>query len=217
MNGPHDMGGQQNFGPVDATEKPLFSDDWERRVLSLSLAMGATKAWNIDSSRFARESLPPAQYLASSYYEIWYAGVCKLMLERGLVTEAELASGDVLTPPLDVPGPLEASDVAAVLNRGGPVDRPALQPAGFAVGDRVRTRNQHPRNHTRLPGYARGRVGVIERIHGCHVFPDSNALGEGECQTWLYCVRFDGEELWGADGTAHAVNVDCWEPYLDPA
>lgn len=217
MNGPHDMGGQQNFGSVDPTEKPPFSADWERKAFALTLGMGAARAWNLDISRFARESLPPAQYLSSSYFEIWYAALCNLMLERGLVTDAELDAGTVLTPPLDVPGPLKAEDVGAVMRRGGPVDRPANAAAGFAVGDRVRARNHHPSTHTRLPLYVRGHQGVIERVHGCHVFPDSNALGQGECPTWLYNVRFDGADLWGDDGSARFVNVDCWEPYLERA
>ncbi|MEM9605680.1 MAG: nitrile hydratase subunit beta [Pseudomonadota bacterium] len=217
MNGPHDMGGQQNFGPVDPTDKPAFPEPWQRTAFALTLAMGAARQWNLDMSRFARESLPPADYLGSSYYEIWYAGLVKLLLEKGLVTESEVASGALEVPAKDVPGPLRAEDVAAVLARGGPVDRPATIDAVFALGDRVRAKVQHPHTHTRLPGYVRGHVGVVERVHGCHVFPDSNAVGAGEQPTWLYNVRFDGSDLWGADGSARCVNVDCWEPYLERA
>lgn len=214
MNGPHDMGGQQNFGPVNPEDKPVFAADWQRKAFALTLGMGAARAWNLDMSRFARESLPPAEYLSSDYFEIWYAGLCKLLLERGLITEEELAAGEMSVPPLDVPGPLKAEDVASVMRRGGPVDRPSSAPAQFAVGDRVKARVQHPASHTRLPNYVRGHEGVIERVHGCHVFPDSNALGQGEQPTWLYNVRFDASDLWGSDGSARYVHVDCWEPYL---
>ena len=93
-----------------------------------------------------------------------------------------------------------------MLARGGPVEREAPRPARFAVGDRVRTRVINPRGHTRLPRYARGRVGVVERVHGCHVFPDSNAHGRGEDPQWLYCVRLDD-----------AVSFDAFEPYLEAA
>lgn len=217
MNGPHDMGGQQNFGPVDPSEQPNFTEDWQQKVFSLTLAMGAARQWNLDTSRFARESLPPAEYLGSSYYEIWYAGLVKLLLERRLITEAELETGELRVPPLDVPGPLKAEDVAAVLARGGPADRPVHVPSGFAIGDRVRTKVQHRPTHTRLPAYIRGRTGTVERVHGAHVLPDSNALGQGENPAWLYSVRFEGSELWGEDGSARSVNVDCWEPYLEPA
>ena len=92
-----------------------------------------------------------------------------------------------------------------------------LQPQ-FAIGATVRVRNMHPPGHTRLPRYVRGHVGTIERVRGCHVFPDSNASGAGENPQWLYSVCFEGRELWGADGDPTAkVSVDAWEPYLEPA
>jgi nitrile hydratase len=105
-----------------------------------------------------------------------------------------------------------------VLARGGPADRPAPQPARFAVGDAVATRNLNPPGHTRLPRYARGKRGTVERVHGAHVFPDTNAHGRGENPQWLYTVRFAGTELWGeeADPTL-TVSVDAWESYLEPA
>ena len=109
---------------------------------------------------------------------------------------------------------LRAADVPAVLARGGPVDREPPRPARFAVGDRVRTCNLNPRTHTRLPRYARGKEGVIERVHGCHVFPDHNALGDEDPQ-WLYAVRFAATELWGPDADpASEVSIDAFEPYL---
>jgi nitrile hydratase len=98
MNAAHDMGGMQAFGPVeiDACDAPgasPFHAEWERRVLAVTLAMGATGQWNIDTSRAARESLPPAQYLGSSYYEIWFEGLKKLLMAKGLASADEIASG----------------------------------------------------------------------------------------------------------------------------
>jgi nitrile hydratase len=82
----------------------------------------------------------------------------------------------------------------------------------------VRAKNIHPCTHTRLPRYARGRLGVVERIQGCHVFPDAAAQGEGEQPQWLYTVVFDGRELWGADADPTLrVSIEAFEPYLDPA
>ena len=80
------------------------------------------------------------------------------------------------------------------------------------------TRNIHPTGHTRLPRYARGKRGVVERVHGVHVFADASAHGEGENPQWLYTVRFAGPELWGegSDPTL-AVSIDAWESYLEPA
>jgi nitrile hydratase len=97
-----------------------------------------------------------------------------------------------------------------------PFSRPAPEPAKFKVGDRVRARNMHPQHHTRLPRYARGHVGEVVRIVGCHVFPDSNASNRGEDPHWLYTVRFDGRELWGADSDPTLrVCIEAWEPYLE--
>ena len=64
----------------------------------------------------------------------------------------------------------------------------------------------------------RGHVGVVERDHGCHVFPDSAAIGAGENPQWLYTVVFDGRELWGADADPTVkISIDAFEPYLEPA
>jgi nitrile hydratase len=196
------MGGTHGFGAVAAeVDEPAFHADWERRVFALTIALGASGAWNIDSSRFAREDRPPDEYLDKSYFELWLAGLERLIAERGLMEH----------PPARV---LAASDVAATLARGSSAERPAPREARFAVGDRVRTRNTHPRGHTRLPRYARGRLGTVELIHGCHVFPDRNAHFEGEDPQWLYTVRFSARELWGTDA-AQSISIDAFEPYLE--
>jgi len=216
VNGIHDMGGMQDFGPVVAEpDEPRFHAAWERRAFGMTLAMGALGQWNLDQSRFARESLPPGQYLASTYYQIWFEGLIRLMLERGLVTREELSDGKTRTPPLSVRTALMAHEVAPRLARGASTQRPATAPARFKPGDAVRTCNQNPPSHTRLPRYCRSKPGTIVKLHGAHVFPDSNALGAGEKPQWLYTVRFEARDLWGADTTATAVFVDCWEPYLE--
>ncbi|RZF27279.1 nitrile hydratase subunit beta [Paraburkholderia sp. UYCP14C] len=216
MNGAQDLGGMQSFGPIrPETDALIFHADWERRVLAITLAMGALGKWNIDMSRAARESLPPAQYLASSYFEIWFEGLKKLLLETGLATTEEIANGVSSRSGVPVPRVLMASAVAATLRRGGPVDRPATTEARFKIGDAVVTRQFNPATHTRLPRYCRGRRGRVVAVHGPHVFPDTNAIGLGEQPQWLYTIRFDGSELWGKDTTAASVCVDCWESYLE--
>lgn len=220
MNGAADMGGMMGFGPVrhEGEDEPLFHAEWERRAFALTLAMGATGQWNIDMSRAARESLPPPQYLSKSYYEIWLAGLERLMAERGLLGPGEVETGHALHPPKPLSRILKAQDVAAVLSRGGPTQREIGIPARFRIGDRVRAKNMHPTTHTRLPRYVRGHVGIVELVHGAHVFPDSSALGQGENPQWLYTVRFAATELWGAaaDPTL-SVSVDAWESYLEPS
>src|SRR5258708_25031511 len=216
MNGAQDLGGMQAFGPIDPQADVLsFHAGWERRVLAITLAMGATGKWNIDMSRAARESLPPAQYLASSYYEIWFEGLKKLLLNTGLATAEEIGTGESKVAAAPVPRILMADQVAAALLRGSPVERPAAAGARFRAGDIVQTRQMHPSTHTRLPRYCRGKRGVIIAVHGAHVFPDTNAIGQGEQPQWLYTVRFAASDLWGTDTTAASVCVDCWEPYLD--
>jgi nitrile hydratase beta subunit len=219
MNGAQDMGGLHGFGPVvPEPNEPVFHAEWEKRAFALTLAMAAPGGWNIDMSRFARESLPPAEYLAKSYYAIWLAGLEKLMAQRDLVSPAEVAAGHAIGTPKPVARTLSAADVAKVLYRGGPTERETNTAARFAAGDRIRAKNMHPLTHTRLPRYVRGHVGVIERVRGCHVFPDSNSLGAGENPQWLYTVRFEGRELWGPDSDPTLkVSIDAWEPYLDPA
>jgi nitrile hydratase beta subunit len=219
MNGAHDMGGMQGFGPVEPElNEPVFHADWEKRAFALTLAMATPAGWNIDMSRFARENRPPGEYLSMSYYQIWFAALESMLKERELVTDDEIVVGHALLPPKPVPRILSPGDVASVLYRGGPTERETDTPARFKAGDRVRMKNINPPTHTRLPRYVRGRLGTIERVIGCHVFPDSNARDAGENPQWLYTVRFDGRELWGADGDRSVqVSIDAWEPYLSAA
>ena len=218
-NGVHDMGGMHGFGQVtQEPNEPPFHAEWERRAFAFTIAMGKPGGWSIDMSRAARESLPPLDYLSKSYYEIWLAGLEQLIAERRLVLRDEIEAGRALHAPLPIMHKLSPDDVPTMLFRGAPTEREATAPARFSVGDRVRTRNINPPSHTRLPRYVRGRAGVIELVHGCHVFPDSSALGAGEDPQWLYTVGFEGRELWGADADpTMKVSVDAWDAYLEPA
>jgi nitrile hydratase subunit beta len=219
MNGVHDMGGMDGFGKVEPEpNEPVFHAPWEGRVMAMNRAMGATGVWNIDMGRFSREMLPPHVYLASTYYQKWFLGLQQMLLERGLIDADEVGSGHALRPgkPLKR-GAFRVADVARVMTRGS-FRRPAPAAARFKPGDRVRAKNIHPRTHTRLPRYVRGHVGVVERDHGCHVFPDSVVAGQGENPQWLYTVRFESQELWGPDADPTVkISIDAFEPYLDPA
>ena len=219
MNGAQDMGGKHGFGPVEPeSNEPVFHDEWEKRAFALTLAMGMPGGWNIDMSRFARENRPPAEYLSMSYYQIWFAALEHMAKERGLVSDDEIEAGHSLRTAKPVKRVLSPTDVAKTLHRDGPTERDTKTKSQFKPGDRVRAKNINPPTHTRLPAYVRGHVGTIERVIGCHVFPDSNATGAGEDPQWLYTVCFDGRELWGADGDPTSkVSVDAWQPYLERA
>lgn len=219
MNGGQDLGGMMGFGPIDPEpDEPVFHAQWEKRAFALTLAMGATGMWSIDKARHARESLHPARYLASSYYQIWLAGLTRLLSEANLVTPEELATGRQHEQPSPGLRVLSAADVDRIMSRGARTSREARTPARFRQGDKVRGRNMHSPGHTRLPRYLRGRRGEIVAVHGAFVFPDSNAHGGGENPQWLYTVRFTACELWGEDrNLADSVHADLWEPYLEPA
>lgn len=211
-----DLGGSTGHGPIEyEPEGVVFHHDWEARSLALTLAAGAPGGWNIDTSRSARETLP--NYLELTYYEIWIAALERLVVDHGLVTSDELATGHMVESGDDTRRVLHAEHVARALASGGPADRKPGGPARFAVGDRVRTRPGHVDHHTRLPAYAAGRVGTIERIHGAHVFPDTNAHGDGEQPQWLYTVVIDAREVWEDAAPRQRVSIDAWEPYLEPA
>jgi nitrile hydratase subunit beta len=218
MDGIHDMGGMHGFGKVEPeADEPVFHAAWEGRCLALNRAMGAVGAWTIDEGRAGIEQLPPDIYLSRSYYGKWALRLENMVVARGLAGADELAAGHALHAARPLPRKLTVDDVPRTLARGS-FGRPAPAPARFRAGDIVRTKNIHPATHTRLPRYARGHVGVIEAIRGCHVFPDSTAVGGGENPQWLYTVRFEGRELWG--GTADPtlmVSIEAFEPYLEAA
>lgn len=217
MNGMHDMGGMQAFGAVaQEVDEPVFHAEWERRIFALNAVV--LGGWNLDMWRHAIERLPPVQYLSSSYYEKRLLVLENLMIEHGLATPEEIATGRSRVTSAPVAGVVTAAAVAGDVARGDPTERPSMAPARFSLGDTVRARNFHPIGHTRLPRYTRGRHGTVERVHGCHVFPDSNARGDGEQPQWLYSVRLSARELWGKEAAAgDSVNADMWEPYLEPA
>jgi nitrile hydratase beta subunit len=218
MDGVHDMGGMHGFGKVEPEQdEPVFHEDWEARTEALCGAMLYTGVWSIDQRRFGREQLPPAVYLASSYYKKWALGLEKQLAELGLAGSDELAAGHALRPGKSLKRKLTAAEVANTVARGS-FARPAQKPARFKPGDRVRTKNIHPKTHTRLPRYARDKVGVVEALRGCHVFPDTVAIGKGEDPQWLYTVLFEGRELWGDSAEPSLkVSIEAFEPYLEPA
>ena len=218
MDGIHDMGGMHGFGKVEPEEnEPVFHASWEGRCLALNRAMGAIGAWTIDEGRAGIEQLPPDVYLSRSYYGKWALRLQNMAVAHGLVGADELAAGHALRAAKPLRPKLTIADIARTLTRGS-FGRPAPAPARFQPGDRVRTKNIHPATHTRLPRYARDKVGVVEALRGCHVFPDAVVLGKGEDPQWLYTVLFEGRELWGDDAEPSLkVSIEAFEPYLEPA
>jgi nitrile hydratase beta subunit len=219
MNGVHDMGGMHGMGPVDPEpNEPVFHHDWEKRVFAVALATGFLRRWNIDMGRFTIEQMPAADYLRATYYEKWLYRTERLLVERGLLTADELASGrpdghppaERALPPAEVPKALGGRRAARMDDH--------LKAPTFKAGDRVRARNVHPTHHTRLPRYARGKRGVVEQDYGVWVFPDTHASGRGKKPQHVYSVGFAARELWGSEASQRdRLYLDLWDDYLEPA
>jgi nitrile hydratase beta subunit len=219
MNGVHDMGGQQGMGPVQyKKDEPIFHAPWEGRVYAMTRALRALNKWNLDAARYALEILPPLDYLRMSYYERWASRLVSDVLKYGLVTREELDSGKAAPGSSKATPALSLATSSRWFSRGIPPSQdPKVRPL-FKVGQRVRARNINPVGHTRLPRYARGRIGMIMRDHGVYIFPDTNAHFLGEKRQHVYSVRFTARELWGATASARdSVYLDMWDDYLERA
>ena len=210
MNGIHDMGGMDGFGPVIREEnEPVFHAEWEKRMFAMANAVLARIGGSVDEFRHAIERMPATRYLGTSYYEKWLDAAQTLLIEKGVVTREELASRGA-----------EPGTPSQGANRFGRAPAPSRKRARarFREGDRVRARNLNPHGHTRLPRYVRGKRGVIRRDWGVYVFADSNAHGAGQNPQHVYSVEFTARELWGKDApaTRDVLRIDLWEDYLEP-
>lgn len=207
MNSVHDLGGTDGFGAVDVeANEPVFHEPWERLVFGLVSAMSVQRLSNTHIFRHAIERMNPVHYLGSSYYEHWLTALATLLVERGVVTHAELearAGGRIPLSQLGRSGLRVHSASSAAAPR-------------FAVASSVTVRNAHPLGHTRCPRYVRGKRGVVTRVDDRFPLPDVAAHGGERCAQYAYNVRFDAHELWGdASDSAAVVYVDLWESYLE--
>jgi len=219
MNGVHDMGGMHGMGPIEYEKnEPVFHARWEARVWAMNMAVRGGGKTNIDAGRYHIELIPAADYLRMSYYEKWTVRLEALLINAGLVTRDEIESGQPAPgSPRSTP-PLTAGKVPGMLRSGALSCRNVSVEQRFQVGQKVRARNINPIGHTRLPRYARGRTGVIDRHHGVYVFPDTNAMLQGENPQHVYSVRFTARELWGDKASPRdSVYLDMWDDYLEQA
>lgn len=202
MNGVHDMGGMHGFGQVQIErDEPVFHERWEG-IVRVMMLRNTGRYFNLDEFRHAIELMPSEEYLRASYYERWLHAVETLLLEKGVITRAELESGHAA-------------------GEGSPAtpDREPAPPMSprFRPGERVVTRNMHPHGHTRLPRYARGRRGVIRKVYGPFRLPDANAHGDHHGWQPCYAVEFNARELWGEEAAPNdRCCIDLWESYLEP-
>jgi nitrile hydratase len=215
------MGGMQGFGPIEPRQhEESFHAEWEKRVPGL-VAAAALSGVNIDEFRHGIERMAAEVYLAASYYERHLFTAELNLVEKGVLTPDEIeARVELLRRDPSAAqrreDPALAEQVMRARVRSAPLAAFDASLARFHPGDEVVTRNVHPHGHTRLPRYARGKRGVINRLHGVETLPDASAHGHGPAPEPLYSVRFQATELWGAsaDGPG-TVNIDLWESYLE--
>ena len=220
MDSMQDLGGRQGFGPVQREEnEPVFHDRWEAAVYTITNQMmrqGVIR--NVDQFRHGIERIDPVAYLTHGYYGRWLGGVENLLTEAGVLQAEQLAAA------VEARGG-SRDDLVAARPRENPDQVPPPEAPGagravadaprFSVGELVRTAATSVSGHTRLPAYARGRVGTVVRLQGGWVYPDTNAHGRGEQPQHLYCVRFEGAELWGEEAEpGQSVCLDLFETYL---
>jgi len=208
VDGIHDLGGMQGFGPVaHSPAEPVFHEPWEGRARALLEVVAGAVQPNGGEFRHAIERMAPGHYLTSSYYEHWLTAAATLAVEHGLVTQAELDARAGGRFPLS--GPVHAPPVAEA---GSEASEPR-----FAVGERVRVREWHPPGHTRCPRYIRGKEGVVVRLDGTHSVPDIEAHSTARRYEATYSVRFDAASLWRDGQRGVSVHVDLWDSYLEAA
>ena len=220
MDGVHDMGGMHGFGPVDpADDGEPFPQEWESRVFAMNLAMSVHLGNNVDRFRFRIESMPPAEYLGSSYYERWLASVLSGVEALGLLSDAELAEISAGRSPEATPGVAAAlpPEVANIMvNAPAGKRRDMSGSPVFAVGEQVRARAMHRSGHTRMPRYVRGCIGTVVSDNGNQLLPDAHSDSGEEIMERLYTVRFNSRDIWGEGANPRdSVCVDLWESYLE--
>src|ERR1051326_5872861 len=91
VDGIHDLGGMQGFGPVGhSPAEPVFHEQWEARARALmEVVLGAIGPTG-GEFRHAIERMDPGHYLTSSYYEHWLTAAATLAVEHGLLTREDL-------------------------------------------------------------------------------------------------------------------------------
>jgi nitrile hydratase subunit beta len=206
VDGIHDLGGMDGFGPVaHSAAEPVFHDRWEPAARTLLVLVADAVQASGGELRHAIERMDPGHYLTSRYYEHWLTAAATLAVEHGLVTVSDLearAGGRVpLSGPVLVPSVVDAG--------------PDVRDPRFGPGDRVRVREWHPPGHTRCPRYVRGKTGTVVRVDGIHSVPDVEAHGAARRHEPTYSVRFEADELWRDGQPGVSVHVDLWDSYLE--
>jgi nitrile hydratase len=203
MDGMHDLGGKQGFGAVRYTlNAPAFHAAWEVRANSLYALAVRRGLFNMDEYRHAIERMEPRHYLTAGYYERSLTSLLTLCVEKAIVSREELEQRAQGAVPLATP------------SSPGRTNVPTRQ--CFKIGDRVRVRSDYVPGHVRMPGYIRGKTGVVVGESPAYPFPDAHAHGVAAQDEPTYDVRFRSEDLWPNSADAALVHVAVFQSYLEP-
>ncbi|WNO68670.1 nitrile hydratase subunit beta [Streptomyces sp. AM2-3-1] len=218
MDGIADMGGTEGWGPTHPprADEPVFPEPWQGRVFALTQLSRQLAGYNVDAFRHAVERLARTAYLSDGYFGRWLNAAELMLTDSAILAPAavqararNLRGEQVEEPPIPEPAKPGYAPTAK-----GSLRNVDAAPA-FAEGERVRAKNMSPAGHTRLPGYVRGHTGVVALIQPASVLPDTNAHFQGENPQYVYSVRFDSHELWGADAEPFALTIEMFESYLE--
>jgi nitrile hydratase subunit beta len=220
MDGIADMGGTEGWGPAHPPrlDEPVFPEAWQGRAFALALLSNRLAGGNLDSFRYALERLDRTAYLADGYSGRWLNGAELMLTDTAVLAPGaidararNLRGEQVEEPPAPEPAKPDYAPTAEGSLRvvdGAPA---------FAMGQRVRAKDMSPAGHTRLPRYVREHTGLVVLIQPAFVFPDTNAHFRGENPQYVYTVRFDSRQLWGADAEQFALTIEMFESYLEEA
>ena len=220
MDGIADMGGTEGWGrthPPRGDER-VFPEAWHGRAFALALASNRLAGGNLDSFRYALERLDRSAYLDDGYFGRWLNGAELILTDNAVLASSAVQArarnlrGERVEEPLAPEAATRDSRPAAP----GSMRTVDAAPA-FVIGERVRAKDMSPAGHTRLPRYVRGHAGVVALVQPGFVFPDTNAHFEGENPQYVYTVRFDSRELWGADAEPFTLTIEMFESYLEKA
>lgn len=224
MDGIHDLGGREGFGPI--RWKPdehgqAFHEAWQARTWAICMCMFSTwrrdnNGWTLDWWRHVIERIGPADYLTMNYFDKWVQSCMAVLIDDGTADIDDFVGGDAKPKSGDAPGQDRQTNIRradrVTAGAGGDASK-----ATFQAGDRVKAKLAISAMHTRLPAYARGRSGLISECHGMQLLPDASARGEMRMEH-LYTVAFTASALWPeATQSKDKAYVDLWESYIEPA
>ena len=227
MDGIHDLGGMQGFGPVEPNDATVgYHETWEGLVHSSFVGTMGSGIHTMEEFRHAIERMEPAHYLTAAYWDRWLVAISTLAVEKEVVSPEKLRerTESFVVGEATLPERRDPDLIDELLD--GVAERYAAwrdeEESAFQPGDKVRVRNIHPDGHTRCPRYVRNACGTIAAHRGTHTLPEAHAHG-GEGAEPVYNVTFELSELWGDeresedhdDVSGDVVRIELWERYLE--